>query len=199
MSKLIFFDGSSHSKVLDRQVYIKDIASIYTEDKEVMHGVETMLTYTLQKPKEKKVISLLDLIELIQNHYPDYEVCSIGEKDLIVEWAQESKWDFLKVLGVCFISFFGTAFTIMAFHNDIGITGVFEEIYRITGGDKAFGIGVIEVTYCIGLFLGITIFFNHLGKKRRENDPTPIMVAMNNYERDVNETVINHMQKEGSK
>lgn len=32
------------------------------------------------------------------------------------------------------ISFFGTAFTIMAYHNDVGINEVFTEVYRMCMG-----------------------------------------------------------------
>ena len=122
---------------------------------------------------------------------------SIGEIDVIVEWEKPLKMEILKIAAVSLIAFFGTAFTIMAFHNDIGIRSVFEEIYHITRGDAPEGVGVLEVCYCLGLFLGITVFFNHIGKKTFTDDPTPVSVAMHNYEKDVNQAIIENAERRG--
>ena len=83
----------------------------------------------------------------------------------------------------------------MAFHNDIGIRSVFEEIYSLTLKEVPEGVGIIELTYCLGLFVGITVFFNHIGKKKFRDDPTPISVAMHNYERDVNQSIIENADR----
>ena len=99
---------------------------------------------------------------------------------------------------ISFIAFFGTAFTIMAFHNDIGIRSVFEEVYHLTSGTAPEGVGILELSYCLGLFLGITVFFNHIGKKKFTNDPTPVAVAMHNYERDVNQSIVENAERRGA-
>ena len=46
------------------------------------------------------------------------------------------------------------------------------------------------MTYSFGLFLGITIFYNHIGKKKLSRDPTPIEVEMRLYEDDINHTLV---------
>jgi stage V sporulation protein AA len=48
----------------------------------------------------------------------------------------------------------------------------------------------IEIAYSIGLAVGITIFYNHIGGKRLTSDPTPLEVEMRNYESDVNNAII---------
>jgi len=123
------------------------------------------------------------------------EVDSIGEVDVIVEWEKPAKGEWFKVVTVSMIAFFGTAFTIMAFHNDIGIRSVFEEIYHLTSGNTPEGVGVIEISYCLGIFVGITVFFNHLGKRKLNSDPTPIAVAMHNYEKDVNQAIVENADR----
>ena len=57
----------------------------------------------------------------------------------------------LKIALVSLVSFFGTAFTIMAYHNDIGIRDVFAELYLIVMGTESDGFTVLEVFYSIGL------------------------------------------------
>ena len=56
---------------------------------------------------------------------------------------------------------------------------------------------MIEISYSIGLALGIIVFFNHVGGRRITKDPTPIEVAMKNYEKDVDTTLIETAGREG--
>ncbi len=67
---------------------------------------------------------------------------------------------------VCLISFFGTAYTIMAYHNDVGINEVFTEVYRMAMGAEPGGLNTLEVFYSLGLAAGIIVFFNHVGGRR---------------------------------
>ena len=147
------------------------------------------------------VISSLKLIEQIQALEKGVTVENVGELDTLVKLVKTpDKKGFLvwaKVLFVALISFFGTAFTIMAFHNDIGIRDVFSGLYQQIMGQSSNGFTTLEVTYSIGLALGITLFFNHIGGRRITADPTPIEVEMRVYEKDVDDTLIETADREG--
>ena len=95
-----------------------------------------------------------------------------------------------KVAFVCLVSFFGTGFTIMAYHNDVGVRELFAEIYELVMNRKPDGINVLEVSYSIGLAVGITVFFNHIGGRKLKKDPTPIEVSIRNYEEDVDKALV---------
>ncbi|MDD3367932.1 MAG: hypothetical protein PHP50_03445 [Lachnospiraceae bacterium] len=97
-------------------------------------------------------------------------------------------WQVLKIIFVCLLCFFGTGFTIMAFHNDIGIRELFAGLYQMITGENSDGFTVLEISYSIGLFVGITLFFNHLGGKKLTGDPTPIEVELYKYQKDVDDT-----------
>ena len=71
----------------------------------------------------------------------------------------------------------------MAFNNDISVTDVFDKLYGQVTGTKADGVNELEVCYCIGLGLGIILFFNHVGRKKITPDPTPIQIEMRKYEK----------------
>ena len=107
----------------------------------------------------------------------------------IAEWA--------KIVFVSLICFFGTAFTLMAFHNDIGITSVFGSFYENVTGKISNGFTILEITYTIGLAVGMCIFFNHIGGRRLTKDPTPIEVEMRIYEEEVNRALIATAEREG--
>lgn len=94
------------------------------------------------------------------------------------------------------VSFFGTSFTIMSYHNDIGISAIFEKFYIMVMGNPGNS-AVLEVSYSIGLSLGIIIFFNHIGGRRITKDPTPIEVEMRVYEEQVNKALIETASREG--
>jgi stage V sporulation protein AA len=85
----------------------------------------------------------------------------------------------------------------MAYHNDVGINEVFEEVYRMVMNREPQGPNVLEVSYSIGLALGIIVFYNHIGGRRLTKDPTPIEVAMRNYEYDVDMALIELADREG--
>ena len=78
----------------------------------------------------------------------------------------------------------------MAFHNDIGITDLFDGVHEMITGTKSSGHSILEISYSIGLSVGIIVFFNHIGGKRITKDPTPIEVEMRIYEDEVNQTLI---------
>ena len=125
----------------------------------------------------------------------------VGEPDVLVEWVSVDKhkgWQqWLKAAMVCLVSFFGTAFTIMAYHNDVGIHEVFTEVYRMVMNEEPQGLNVLEVSYSVGLAAGIIVFFNHVGGRRLTKDPTPIEVSIRQYEEDVDKALIAQAGREG--
>ena len=129
------------------------------------------------------------------------QTCALPISDVLVEWVNVDKrktWlRWFKVVFVCLVSFFGTAFTIMAYHNDVGINDVFTEIYKMVMNREPQGLNALEVSYSVGLAAGIIIFFNHVGGRRITKDPTPIEVAMRNYEEDVDKALIATAEREG--
>ena len=85
----------------------------------------------------------------------------------------------------------------MAFHNDIRINKVFVKVYEMISGQASDGFTILEVTYSIGLAVGIIVFFNHIGGRRITKDPTPIEVEMRIYEDDVNNALVETADREG--
>ena len=92
----------------------------------------------------------------------------------------------IKTVIVCAIVFFGTAFAIMSFNEDVAVRSLFQKLYLLTTGREHEGFGVLEFSYGLGIALGITAFYNRLwNKKSGENEPTPIEIKMKQYADDV--------------
>lgn len=185
-------------------VYASDIATIYCGDSTMLAKIKAIKVYRFKKGEEERcVIGVLRLIEQILKLYPGISVENLGETDVIVKYKKmqekENKYAVLKMLFVSVVCFIGTAFTIMAFHNDIGITDVFAQIYQMVTGEQSDFHTILEASYAIGLTLGILVFYNHFGQRTVTSDPTPLAVEMRVYEKDVDEAVIEMAERENKK
>lgn len=181
-------------------VELSDVAGIYCEDETVRAKVEALKIHRFRDGAQPRVvISTLRVIEQITKLCPGITVESIGETDIIVEKAslqydtpeqKKGAGEYVKVAFVALICFFGSAFTIMAFHNDVALSDVLGRIYELVTGTESDGYTALEVAYSVGLAAGIIVFYNHIGGKKLTSDPTPLEVEMRNYERDVNQAIV---------
>lgn len=198
----VYLKAERNIEMKTPEVFLKDIAKIQCRDSHVEAKVKAIKIHSFSKEKEKKcVISILKIISQIEEVCPGVTVESLGENDILVELVDVNKHKgFLqgfKIVVVSLVSFCGTAFTIMAFHVDVQIRTVFGIIYQLVMGRESTGITILEISYSIGLAAGIILFFNHIGGRRITKDPTPIEVAMRNYEEDVDMAIIATADREG--
>lgn len=189
-------------EVQSQDVFLKDVAELRCQDPVLQAKLKAIKVHHFPRDGEKRcVISCLKLVSLMEEICPEIDVQVVGETDVLVEWISVNRhkgWQqWIKAAFVCLISFFGTAYTIMAYHNDVGINEVFTEVYRMAMGTEPDGLNTLEVTYSIGLAAGIIVFFNHVGGRRLTKDPTPVEVSIKNYETDVDKTLIEQAGREG--
>lgn len=198
----IYLKAEQNVELQSQDVYVKDIGSLTCSDPHILAKVKAIKLYRFKEGKSRRqVISILKIIEEIAKVCPGVTVESLGEPDILIEYINVNKHkglvQWIKLVFVAFVSFFGTAFTIMAFHNDIGINDVFTKVYEMVMGRPGDGYGILELSYSIGLAVGIIVFFNHIGGRRITKDPTPIEVEMRVYEQDVNKSLIETAEREG--
>lgn len=203
MSELsVYLKCERNVEVQSEDVFMSDVGELRCSDKTAAAKLKALKVHRFKKDGAKRcVISALKLVELMEETCPNISVQIVGEPDVLVEWISVNKhkgWQqWLKTLLVCLVSFFGTAFTIMAYHNDVGINEVFTEVYRMVMNREPQGLNTLEIAYSVGLAAGIIVFFNHVGGRRLTKDPTPIEVAMRNYEEDVDKALIATAGREG--
>lgn len=198
----LYIQAKRNVEAQNDEVLLGDAASIYCEDAAVRAKANSMRIHKFHQGQETRaVISMMKIIEKLTQMSPGLTVESIGESAIVLEKIPAKKYKgplvVWKIIMVAAVSFFGTAFTIMAYHNDIGISDVFMRIYEIVTGEESSGCTTLEIAYSVGLCLGIIVFYNHVGGKRITKDPTPLEVEMRNYERDVNTTLVETAEREG--
>ena len=211
MAGTVYIKMEQKTQLMKPDVIVADLGSVYCANENVQNHIRTLQIHKFPKECFQKkenpqmpnrvIISVMKVIKLIQEKYPGYTVINLGEADMVVELISVKKYKgisvWLKVALVCLICFFGTAFTIIAFHNDIGITAIFATFYENVTGEKTNGFTILEISYTIGLAMGMCIFFNHIGGRRLTRDATPIEVEMRIYEDEVNRALIATAEREG--
>lgn len=207
-SETLYLKIDQNTIVMDRHVTLGDIAKMECTDASIVRQLKQKKLYTFaeaispgKQKNQMKVFSILKVIELIHEDYPNVDVSNEGEKDFIIEYIPNPKKPKLinavKTAGLFIIIFFGAAFSIMAFNNDIAVDDIFAKFYYQVMGTPSDGVTEIEICYSIGLAIGITLFFNHVGKKKITPDPTPMQVEMRKYEKDIDTTFIENAERKG--
>lgn len=183
-------------------VRLKDVAKLFSPSKSITEELYEQVLYIVKEDKKTSYIfSILKLLELIHKEYPDIEIINLGERDFIIQYEPEHQdkklWEYFKVLFVSCIVFFGAAFTIMTFNEDANVSVIFELVYKSVMGTEQVKGSVLEISYAVGLPLGIIIFFNHFSKIKAGKDPSPMQVQLRLYESDLDETLIENSSREG--
>lgn len=201
MADTIYLNLSPKMQSTHSQITVNDVAEVTGKNPELVEKIKQTPVYDFKEDHTRRIVSQLKVISCIEKACPSVTVVPLGALEVILEYSSDPRhnkaWEILKVIFVSCVSFFGTGFTIMAFHNDIGIREVFEQISSLITGEAGKGMLTIEISYAIGLAAGIIIFFNHIGKRRITHDPTPIEVSMRKYEDDVNNTLAETWDREG--
>lgn len=197
----VYIKLEQNAEARQEDVFLKDIATVICANSHMEAKIKAIKVHKFKENAPARVvISITKIISMIQELYPQAPVQNVGETDILLEMVKVKKRkgavQGIKIAFVAAISFFGTAFTIMAYHNDIGIADIFEKYYIMVMGNPGNS-SVLEVFYSIGLSFGILIFFNHIGSRKLTKDPTPIEVEMRIYEEEVNKALIETAGREG--
>ena len=203
MSEVLYLKLNQNTEVHEKEVFLSQLGSIWCRDKTIESKCKAIKVMNIHAhKKERYVVSVMDLITRMEKLCEQVEINNIGETDCIIDYqpkpAGRPVWDWIKAALVCAVSFFGAAFAIMTFNNDGDVSRLFQSIYSQVMGIDPSGPTILELTYSIGLPIGILVFFNHFSKAALSKDPTPIEVQMRTYEKDVNSTLIQNAEREES-
>lgn len=159
-----------NTEVSTRDVRLSDVAKMACTDEHALNRLKTIKLFRIPSGKKfRKTMTVVDIIEKVQALYPNMEVNNLGETDFIVTYVEQGKehpvWDFVKTVLISAVIFFGSAFSIMAFNNDINVTELFAQVYEQCTGAVSDGYTILEISYSLGLSVGIILFFNHFAEK----------------------------------
>lgn len=197
----VYLKMDAKVKINREVIKIGDLGKIYCQDSHIVNKIKSLKIHVFQEAdKGRCVIGALKVIELINGVCPSCTVDLVGETETIVERVKEKYSPSWMVWGkvslVSLLCFLGTMFSVMAYHNDINITQLFQDIYELIMGGQTSGFTILEISYSLGLSLGIIIFYNHIGKRRLTPDPSPVEVEMRTYADDINTALVEMANRE---
>lgn len=64
----------------------------------------------------------------------------------------------VKSFFVLLVTFIGAGFSIMSFNNDVNVPKLFDQIYYLVTGTTSDGFTILELTYSLGMSVGILLF-----------------------------------------
>ncbi|MFH7819213.1 stage V sporulation protein AA [Neobacillus thermocopriae] len=184
----------------NEKVYLKDAAQIIAPES-LLPRLKSLIIHQLTESDGNiVVVDVMKVIGIITEKFNGIEVQTIGPAQTIIEVVTKKKGVSIPFfLLIWFLLFFGSAMTLMNFHEDVSMRSVQEKIYLIITGEKDTKPLLFQISYSIGLGLGMVLFFNHVFKKRINDEPSPLEVEMFNYQMDLDNYVILNENKESMK
>lgn len=200
---LIYIKADMSVNVQSQVIYLKNIVKLFGVNESLIRKVSELEVFRITDNKPRKYsVTILKVIEAIQKEYPNTLVINVGESDFVVEYLRENKkrkaYELVKTSFVGLAVFFGSAFTIMTFNQDVNVKDVLKLLHRLVMGESTHGLLVLEISYSLGLPLGIILFFNHFTRIKMDSDPTPLQVQLRLIERNENSTIIENSSREGN-
>ncbi|HIZ78485.1 MAG TPA: stage V sporulation protein AA [Candidatus Lachnoclostridium stercorigallinarum] len=199
----VYLNVREISEVHEKKVLLKDVAELWCGDSHLAAKLNALTVKVIKSDRNWRYVeSVLDLIRLIRDVDPSVQINSIGQVNYIIDYHKPEKKkyvrEWLKTGFVCLVCFFGAAFAIMTFNNDVDVTKVFGEIYFVVTGKQSDGFTILELSYSLGLAVGIIGFFNHFSRWKINTDPTPLEVEMRLYEDNISKTLIQNADRKES-
>ncbi|ASR47032.1 stage V sporulation protein AA [Paenibacillus kribbensis] len=154
-----------------------------------------LLKLILKRPQKQDgnliLVDMLQIISKIKEHIPGVVVESLGKPHVLVEVVEKPRKP-SKILFVLVwvLLFFGSALTIMNFHADVSMMEVQVRIVEMITGHKDEHPYLFQIAYSFGIGFGMIVFFNHLFKKKWNEEPTPLEVEMYLYQENVDQYVV---------
>ena len=195
MHDILYLQTDQNVKITNENVLLEHIAQLSCENKELLEHCKKTSVYQMTMHQYGYYTkTAVDLINAIRANQPNLKIVHLGEPEIILNYMKEQKENvclsWLRTILVCVVTFFGTMFSIMTFHVDADIATLFEQIYSQFMGHASHGLTALEISYSVGIGLGVFVFFRHFGKWKKNQDPTPLEVEMKTYEADINRTIL---------
>ncbi len=181
-------------------VLLKDLAQLIVHE-DLYEQLANLPIYQVKESDQNiVVIDVMKVIKFIYKQNPRIDIQTIGPQQAIIEVIMKKrKISYPLFIIVWFLLFFGAALTIMNFHEDVSMQSVQLRIYTIMTGEVDTKPLIFQIPYSIGLGLGMILFFNHLFKKRLNEEPSPLEVEMFNYQMDLDHYISINENKESMK
>ncbi|MFC4183160.1 stage V sporulation protein AA [Saccharococcus thermophilus] len=199
MGKTVFIKLRHRVQVRPNAVVtVGDVAQIIAMDGSIVEQLKMIPLYQIQ-PRDKNIviIDVMKVVRAILQADHSFDVQTVGPSQTIIEVVYEKRrFSTAYFLLIWLLLFVGSAMAIMNFHEDVSMPEVHQHLYEMITGKKVDKPLLLQIPYSLGLGIGMILFFNHVFRKRINEEPSPLEVEMFNYQQSLDQYVILHENKE---
>lgn len=185
----------------EQEIRIGDISQVLAPEAMERAIKELPIHHISKADSNFVVIDAMKVIRKITGLFPESDIQAIGPAQTLIEVNIEKR----RMLSMPFfiliwlLLFFGSAMAIMNFHDDVSMKSVQAKLYTIITGEVSESPLLFQIPYSLGLGMGMVLFFNHIFKKRINEEPSPLEVEMFNYQQSMDNYVMIHENRESMK
>ncbi|MDQ0058251.1 stage V sporulation protein AA [Paenibacillus harenae] len=176
----------------EQRLTLGQAARLLAADAETEQKLKQLVLYEHRKADGNRVvIDLLQIVKAIREAFPGLSVEAYGDPQVLVMVAEKPVKPRIFVLVLSWLLlFFGAGLAIMNFHTDVSMKEVHTRIVELISGKQIEHPLWFQIPYSLGIGLGMVLFFNHLFRKRFNEEPNPLEVELYMYQENVNAYVI---------
>jgi len=175
-----------------QEVKLSDAAHVLAEDKKIEQQLKKLVLYKHQQQDGNRVvIDLLQIIDLIKSRWGQLQIEVYGDPQILVMISEKAGKPRYLLLVICWLLLFcGSGLALMNFHADVNMKDTHIRIVELITGERVEHPLWFQIPYAIGVGIGMVLFFNHIFKKKFNEEPNPLEVEMFMYQENVNTYVI---------
>lgn len=177
----------------NKQLQMKDIALIASSSVLKRRVENTFIDFTIHKKDPVRVLDGFLILEKLQQQFPDCDLQLVGPTQTILYLHKQTRAPSIVLASMIWLLLFvGSAMAIMNFHYDVSMQEVQQKLHFLITGKQVDQPLWLQIPYSIGLGVGMILFFNHLFKKRFNEEPSPLEVEMFKYQQDLDQYISHH-------
>ncbi|MDR6224570.1 stage V sporulation protein AA [Desmospora profundinema] len=139
------------------------------------------------------MVEWMDVVRVLRQIGPEWDFRQIGPPHTIVEQSSPlNRSRALLVFPVWLLLFVGSGLAIMNFHADVSMLEVHQRIHYLLTGVESERPLLLQIPYSLGIGLGMLIFFNHVWKRKLNEEPTPLELEVFLYQENIDQYFVDH-------
>lgn len=172
-------------------VSLGQVADLFTEP-ELLSRVSSLVLF---RPEEKDgnrlLVDMMLVTRRVKEAVPPMQLVHFGEPHALIQVMEaERKCHPVLFAAVWLLLFIGSGLAIMNFHEDVSMPAVHGRIYELLTGERPEHPYWLQIPYSLGIGVGMVLFFNHVFKKKFNEEPSPLEVEMYLYQQSMNQYVV---------
>ncbi|QDX93707.1 stage V sporulation protein AA [Brevibacterium sp. JNUCC-42] len=181
-------------------ILLGDICQLYW-DGEREDKLRRIPVYQVKKEDGNLIIiDIMQVIRKLRQMYPEVHLEVQGTSQIIVEVESPIKRANLFIVSfVWLILFIGSGLAIMNFHADVSMLEVQQRLYQLITGQYEKRPLLLQIPYSLGIGLGMVLFFNHIFRKRFNEEPSPLDVELFLYQQNLDQYYLENENEENQR